>query len=207
LAAAAALRTKLIHSFVLRTIYSYSIFVFTIPKSRADKRATAAVLRINLADAEFRLGVSNAQLSDARRELADTKILFTQVTLLENLDDLSAQRSQVTSLRNDRDNVLRALNSARDLLDPTFPAFSPDSEDILSSVESFASSVASRLPDQHLRAVEERDEYRIANQEYADELRALRAEHFACVRQIACLTAENLQLRAEIDSLRPPASA
>jgi hypothetical protein len=142
-------------------------------------------------------------------ELADTKILLTdtQVTLLESLDDLSAQRSQVVSLRNDRDNVLRALNSARDLLDPTFPAFSLDSEDLLSSVESFASSVASRLPDQHLRAVEERDEFRAANKEYADELRALRAEHFACVGQIACLTAENLQLRAEIDSLWPPASA
>ncbi len=31
-------------------------------------------------------------------------------------------------------------------------------------------------------------------------LRALRAEHFACVRQLACLTEENLQLRTEIDS-------
>jgi hypothetical protein len=204
-----AFRTKLICSFVLGTILPYSIVFFTIPKSRAEQRVTASVIRINLADAEFRLGVSNAQLSDARRELADTKILLTdtQVTLLESLDDLSAQRSQVASLRNDQDNVLRALNSARDLLDPTFPAFSLDSEDLLLSVESFASSVASRLTDQHLRAVKERDEFRVANKEYADELRALRVEHFACVRQIACLTAENLQLRAEIDSLRPPASA
>jgi hypothetical protein len=131
----------------------------------------------------------------------------TQVTLLESLDDLAVHRSQVASLRNDRDNVLRALNSARDLLDPSFPTFSLDSEEIFSSVETFASSVSSRLPDQHLRAVEERDEYRIVNKVYADELRALRAEHFACVRRLSCLTAENLQLRAELDSLRPPASA
>ncbi len=204
-----AFRKKLICSFVLKTILPYSIVFFTIPKSRAEQRVTAAVIRINLADAEFRLGVSNAQLSDARRELTDTKILLTdtQVTLLGSLDDLSAQQYQIASLRNDRDNVLRALNSARDLLDPTFPAFSLDSEDLHSSVESFASSVTSCLTDQHLRAVEERDDYRAANKEYADELRALRAEHFAFVRQIACLTAESLQLRAEIDSLRPPASA
>jgi hypothetical protein len=204
-----AFRTKLICSFVLRTILPYSIVFFTIPKSRAEQRVTAAVIRINQADAEFRLGVSNAQLSDARRELADTKILLTdtQVTLLGSLDDLSAQQSQIASLWNDRDIVLRALNSARDLLDPTFLAFSLDSEDLLYSVESFASSVTSRLTDQHLRAVEERYDFRAANKEYEDELRALRAEHFASVRQIACLTAENLQLRAEIDSLRPPASA
>jgi hypothetical protein len=68
------------------------------------------------------------------------------------------------------------------------------------------SLMRSGLTDQHLRAVEERDGYRVANKQYADELRALRAEHFACVRQLACVTAENLQLRAEIDSLRPPAS-
>ncbi len=129
------------------------------------KKVTAVVLRINPADAEFRLGVSNAQLSDTRRELADTKTLLTdtQVTLLECLDDLAVHRSQAESLRNDRDNVLRALNSARDLLDRSFPTFSLDSEDIFSSVETFASSVSLCLPNQHLRAMEERDEYCIAN--------------------------------------------
>jgi hypothetical protein len=161
-----------------------------------------------LAVAEHRLGVSNAQLSDACRDLADTKTLLndTQITLLGTLDGLLSQQSQISSLRNDRDNVLRALNSTRDLLNPTFPAFSLDSGDLLSSVESFASSVPARLTDLHLRAVEERDDYLVANKQYADELRALRAEHFACVRQLACVTAENLQLRAEIDSLRPPAN-
>ncbi len=97
--------------------------------------------RINLAVAEHLLGVSNTQLSDARRELADAKTLLTdtQVTLLGSLDDLSAQQSQISSLRNDRENILRALNLARDLLVPTFPAFSLDSEDLLPSVESSAS--------------------------------------------------------------------
>ncbi len=131
----------------------------------------------------------------------------TQITLLGSLDTLSAQQSQISSLLNDRDNVMRALNLARELLNPAFPVFSLDSEDLLSSVESFASTVPSRLADQHLRAVEERDDFRAANKDYAEELRALRAEHFACVRQLACLTAENLQLRAEIDSLRPSSSS
>jgi hypothetical protein len=116
-------------------------------------------------------------------------------------------QSQISSLRNDRDNGFRALNLARDLLNPTFPAFSLDFKDLLSSVESFASSVPSRLVDQHIQAVEERDDFRAANKDYADELRALRAEHFACVRQLSCLTAENLQLQAEIDSLLPPSSS
>ena len=184
------------------------IFVLTIPKSRAEKRASAAILKINLAVAEHRLGVSNLQLSDACQELADTKTLLndTQITLLGSLDSLSAQQSQVSSLRNDRDHVLRALNLTRDLLNPTFPAFSLDSGDLLSSVESFASTVPPRLVDQHLRAAEERDEFRAANKDYAEELRAVRAEHFACLRQLACLRAENLQLRAEVDSLRPSSS-
>ncbi len=134
-----------------------------------------------MAVAEHRLGVSHAQLSDACQELVDAKILLndTQLTLLGTLDDLLAQQSQISSLRNDRDNVLRALNLTRDLLNPSFPAFSLDSGDLLPSVESFASSVPARFTDQHLRAVEERDDYRLANKEYADELRALRAEHFA----------------------------
>jgi hypothetical protein len=186
------------------------ILLFTIrPKSRPEQRVTAAVIRFNLADAERRPKVSDEQLSDVCRELDDakTQLTDTQITLLGNLDDLSAQQSQISSLRNDRDNVLRALNLTRDLLNPKFPAFSLDSEDLLSSVESFASSVPSRLVDQYLRAVEERDDFRAANKDYADELRALRAEHFACVRQLACLTAENLQLLAEIDSLRPSSSS
>jgi chromosome segregation ATPase len=186
------------------------ILFFTIPsKSRPEQRVTAAVIRFNLADAERRLKVSNEQLSDVRRELDDakTQLTDTQITLLGTLDDLSAQQSQISSLRNDRDNVPRALNLTRDLLNPTFPAFSLDTGDLLPSVESFASSVPARLTDQHLRAAEKRDDFRDANKEYADEIRALRAEHFACVRQLTCLTAENLQLRAEIDSLRPPASA
>jgi hypothetical protein len=121
---------------------SVLIVFFTTPKSRVERRVTAAVILINLADAEFWLGVSNAQLSDARRELANTKTLLTdtQITLLASLNDLSAQQSQISSesLRNDQDNILLALNSARDLLNPTFPAFSLDSKDLLSSVESFA---------------------------------------------------------------------
>ncbi len=158
---------------------------------------------------ERRLKVSDEQLSDVRRELDDAKaqLTDTQITLLGNLDDLSAQQSQISSLRNDRDNVLRALNLTRDLLNPTLPAFSLDSEDLLSSVKSFASTVPPRLVDQHLRAVEERDDFRAANKDYAEELRALRAEHFDCVRQLACLTAENLQLRAKVDSLRPSSSS
>ncbi len=123
------------------------------------------MLRVNLADVEFRLGVSNAQLSDVRRELADTKTLLTdtQVTLLGSLDKLAIQRSEAASLRNDRDNVLRALNSARDSLDPSFPAFSLESDDFLASVGTFTSTVFSRLPNQHLCAVEERDEYLVVN--------------------------------------------
>jgi hypothetical protein len=127
----------------------------------------------------------------------------TQVTLLEGLDELVTQRSQAASLRNDRDNALRALNSVHDSLDPSFPTFSLDSEDNLASVGTFASSVSSRLPSQHLRAVEEREEYCIANKEYAEELHALCAEHFASVRRVLSLTAENLQLRADLDSLWP----
>ncbi len=88
-------------------------------------------------------------------------------------------------MRNDRDNVLRAPNFARDLLNPTFPVFPLDPED------------------QHLRAAEERDDFRAANKDYAEDFRAVRPEHFACLRQLACLRAENLQLRAEVDSLRP----
>ncbi len=196
-------------SFCSEAYTSVPILFFTIPpKSRHDQRVTAAVIRFNLADAERRLGVSNEQLSDVRRELADakTQLTDTQITLLGTLDDLSTQQSQISSLRNDRDNVLRALNLTRELLNPTFPAFSLDAGDLLPSVESFASSVPARLTDQHLRAVEERDDYCAANKHYADELRALRAEHFACVQQLACVTVENLQLRAEIESLRPPAS-
>ncbi len=140
-----------------------------------------------MAVAEHRLGVSNAQLSDACQEPADTKTLFgdTHVTLFGSLDILTAQHFQISSLRKDRDNVLRALNSARDLLNSTFPVFSLDPED------------------QYLRAVEERDDFRAANKDYAEELRAVRPEHFACLRQLACLRAENLSLRAELDSLRP----
>ena len=185
---------------------SVSILFFTIPpKSRPEQRASATVVRINLADAERRLKISDEQLSVVRRELDDVKAQLndTQITLLGNLDELSAQQSQISSLQNDRDHVLRALNSARDLLNPAFPVFSLDSGDLLSSVESFASSVPPRLVDQHLRAAEERDEFRAANKDYAEELRAVRAEHFACVRQLACLRADNLQLRAEVDSLRP----
>jgi hypothetical protein len=204
--AAAAIRVKLILSFgfVLRTAFRTPIFVLTIPKSRAEKRASAAVREINLAVAEHRLGVSNVQLSNVCQELADTKTLLndtqvsfndTQITLLGALDSLSA-------LRDDRDHVLRALNLTRDLLNPAFPVFSLDSGDLLSSVESFASTVPPRLIDQHLRAVEERDEFRAANKDYAEELRAVRAEHFACTRQLACLRAENLRLQAELDSLR-----
>ncbi len=130
----------------------------------------------------------------------------TQVTLLEGLDELAVQRSQEASLRNDRDNALQALKSVRDSLDPSFPTFSLDSEDFFASVGTFASLVSSRLPSQHLRAVEERDEYGIANKEYAEELRALRAEHFVSVRQVLSLTAKNLQLRAELHSVRPSPS-
>jgi hypothetical protein len=69
----------------LRTIHPYFFFFFTIPKLRAEKRTTAVLLRVNLADVEFRLGVSTAQFSDVRWELADTKTLLTdtQVTFLE----------------------------------------------------------------------------------------------------------------------------
>ena len=60
--------------------------------------------------------------------------------------------------------------------------------------------------DQHLRAVAERDDLRAVNKDYAEELRAVRAEHCACLRQLACLRAEHLQLRAEVDFLRPTSS-
>ena len=184
---------------------SVFILFFTIPpKSRPEQRASATVVRFNLADAERRLKISDEQLSVVRRELDDVKAQLndTQITLLGNLDELSAQQSQISFLQNDRDHVLRALNLTRDLLNPAFPVFSLDSGDLLSSVESFASSVPPRLVDQHLRAAEERDEFRAANKVYAEELRAVRAEHFVCLRQLACLRAENLRLQAELDSLR-----
>ena len=77
---------KLILSFgfVLRTAFRTPIFVLTIPKSRAEKRASAAVREINLAVAEHRLGVSNVQLSNVCQELADTKTLLndTRIPLL-----------------------------------------------------------------------------------------------------------------------------
>jgi hypothetical protein len=107
-------------------------------------------------------------------------------------------------LRHARDNVLRALNSARNSLEHSFPAFSFDSDNLFDSVGTFTSAVFSRSPDQHLRAVEERDEYFVANKEYAEELRALRSEHLASVLRVLSLTAENLQLRIELASLRSP---
>jgi len=59
----------------------------------AEKITSVAVLEINLADADHRLGVSNAQLSDACQELVDAKILLgdSQITLFGSLDTLSAQ--------------------------------------------------------------------------------------------------------------------
>ena len=82
---------KLICSFVLRTVLPYS--VLTILKICAEKITSTAVLEINLADAEHRLGVSNVQLSDACQELADAKTLLgdSHITLFGSLDPLSAQ--------------------------------------------------------------------------------------------------------------------
>jgi hypothetical protein len=81
---------------------SVFILFFTIPpKSRPEQRASATVVRINLADAERRLKISDEQLSVVRRELDDVKAQLndTQITLLGNLDELSAQQSQISSLR------------------------------------------------------------------------------------------------------------
>ncbi len=109
---------KLIYSFVPRTVLPYSDLRL------CDKRVSAAVLRFDLAVAERRLGVPNAQLLDACEELADTKTLLndTQIPLLGTI--------------------------------PNF--FS-------------ASLVWSILIDQHLRSVEERDAFRAAIKEYADD--------------------------------------
>ena len=62
-------------------------------KCCAEKITSVAVLEINLADADHRLGVSNAQLSDACQELVDAKILLgdSHITLFGSLDILSAQ--------------------------------------------------------------------------------------------------------------------
>ena len=62
-------------------------------KCCAEKITSVAVLEINLADADHRLGVSNAQLSDACQELVDAKILLgdSHITLFGSLGTLSAQ--------------------------------------------------------------------------------------------------------------------
>ena len=59
----------------------------------AEKITSVAVLEINLADADHRLGVSNAQLSDACQELVDAKILLgdSHITLFGSIVTLSAQ--------------------------------------------------------------------------------------------------------------------
>ena len=53
--------------------------------SRGDRRLINATLRVNLADVESRLGVTNAQLIVAHRDLDDSKTLLSdaQQQLLE----------------------------------------------------------------------------------------------------------------------------
>ncbi len=67
------------------TAFDLLCSVPTISASRGDRRLINATLRINLADAESQLGVTNTQLSVARRDLEAPKILLSeaQQALLE----------------------------------------------------------------------------------------------------------------------------
>ena len=76
--------------------------------------------------------VAKTHLSIAQLDLADSQSAFQ-----------FADCTEVECLLNDRDNVLQALDSVLDFLDPSFPAFALGSDGFSSSVRSFSSTVFS----------------------------------------------------------------
>ncbi len=122
---------------------------------------------------------TETQLSIAQRALSD---------LQEFAVDAQKFKDRANALRAERDCVLKALDFVHRTLDPTSADLDSSSLDFFPSVQAFTSTVHSRLPAQHLRAVDERNDYLAANNEYAKHLRCITAENARLIAQLSKFT-------------------
>ncbi len=116
-------------------------------------------------------------------------LLITQRALSDwHSVPLNANSAEAEYLRNDRVNILHALNTVSETMDQLFPAFDPVRTDsFLPSNHSLRLFSRAYMPTQHIRAVEEHDKYISANKEYAEDLRTLCSEHLASFQRIRSL--------------------
>ncbi len=99
--------------------------------------------------------------------------------------DTQKFKDKANALRAERDQILQALDFVHWTPDPTSADFDSSSVDFLPSVQAFTSTVYLRLPAQHIRAVDERDDYLAANNEYAKHLRSVTADNARLLVQLS----------------------
>ena len=69
---------------------------------------------------------------------------------------------------------IQALNQIRGALVPSFPEFDFNAADLHTNVQ----QLVARTPSNYFQVLDERDDFARANQDYAIDLRALRAENY-----------------------------
>ena len=69
---------------------------------------------------------------------------------------------------------IQALNQIRGALVPSFPEFDFSAADLHTNVQ----QLVARTPSNYFQVLDERDDFARANQDYAIDLRALRAENY-----------------------------
>jgi hypothetical protein len=111
------------------------------------------------------------QLSNTQRALWD---------LQEFAVNTQKIMDEASTLRVERDQILQELIFVRQTLDPTSADFNSSSVHFSSSAQAFNSVIHSRMPAQHLHGVDKRDEYIVANKEYAKHLCSVTAETRSC---------------------------
>ena len=134
---------------------------------------------------------SQEQLSIARKEVADAnekiqelkfQLSTVQITLPEaspKIDDTIS--SALQDARQNWFSCIQALNQIRGALVPSFPEFDFSTADLQSNIQ----LLVARTPSNYFQVLNERDDFARANQDYAIDLRAMRAENYKLRVQLA----------------------
>ena len=181
------------------------LFLKKIPHSRHERRVILSTLNRDLEDEKREHGLtrerligarnistelellykeSQEQLSIAHKDLADANVTIQELkfqlsTFQNTLPEASpkfddALSSALQDARQNWFNCTQALNQIRGALVPSFPEFDFSAADLQTRVQLFVATT----PSNYFQIMNERDDFARANQDYAIDLRAMRAENY-----------------------------
>ena len=176
---------------ILHSRHGRRVILSTLNRDLEDEKREHGLTRERLIGArnistelELLYKESQEQLSIAHKDLADANVTIQELkfqlsTFQNTLPEASpkfddALSSALQDARQNWFNCIQALNQIRGALVPSFPEFDFSAADLQTRVQLFVATT----PSNYFQIMNERDDFARANQDYAIDLRAMRAENY-----------------------------